>query len=214
MSIRVIQNKWKNRTDRASPLEAWPGAKSLVSRPERRASTGIVRIERDDFVQSCSQSTRANGRWGKIGIQPNGNVLHPKVPRQEDRPWFGYQRASVQDTRDRPSSRTVPAMNGTPLPAPRASLSSGWSLIIPPFPSRTGRKGNISMVIPAPIPTRRSDELADLRQEKVLFGDNVVPMQDFVLLAKRIQEGIARYGLKTGSVDPNPDWKIYANIPV
>ena len=34
-----------DRTDRASPLEARSCAKSLVSRPERRASTGIIGIE-------------------------------------------------------------------------------------------------------------------------------------------------------------------------
>ena len=49
-----------------------------------------------------------------------------------------------------------------------------------------------------------------MRQDNVLSGDNVGAVQDFVLFAKSIQEGIARYALKMGSVD-NPDWKIYAN---
>ena len=61
------------------------------------------------------------------------------------------------------------------------------------------------------MPTRRSDELADMRQENVLSGDNVGAVQDFVLFAKSTQEGIARYALKMGSVDPNPDWKIYTS---
>jgi hypothetical protein len=84
--------------------------------------------------------------------------------------------------------------------------------MMPLLPSRTGLKGNSSIAIPAFMPMRRSDELADMRQEKVLSGDSVDAVQDFVLFAKSIQEGTARYALKMGSVDPNPDWKIYANI--
>ncbi len=86
--------------------------------------------------------------------------------------------------------------------------------MMPSFPSRTGRKGNSSIAIPALVPTRRSDELADMRQENVLFGDNVGAVQDFVLFAKSIQEGVPRCALKVGRVDPNPDWKIYASLLV
>ena len=118
----------------------------------------------------------------------------------------------VKDKEGTPSSRTVPAMNGTRLPAPRANRFTGWSLTMPLPPSRTGRNGNSSIASPAFMPTRRSDELADMRQENVLSGDSVGAMQAFVLFAKSIQEGIARSALKTEGVDPNPDWKIYANI--
>ncbi len=68
------------------------------------------------------------------------------------------------------------------------------------------------MALPALMPIRSSDELADRRQENVLSGDNLGAVQDCVLFAKSIQEGVPRYALKTGRDDPNPDWKIYANI--
>jgi hypothetical protein len=104
-------------------------------------------------------------------------------------------------------------MNGTRLPAPRVNRFTGWSLMMPLLPSRTGLKGNSSIAIPAFMPATRSDELADRRQENVLSGDSVGAVHGFVLFAKSIQEGIARFALKMGSVDPNPDWKIYANSP-
>lgn len=103
-------------------------------------------------------------------------------------------------------------MNGTRLPAPRANRFTGWSLMIPLLPSRTGLNGNSSIASPAFMLSRRSDELADMRQENVLSGDSVGAVQAFVSFANSIQEGIARYALKMGSVDPNPDWKIYAHI--
>ena len=82
--------------------------------------------------------------------------------------------------------------------------------MMPLLPSRTGRKGNCSIASPALIPTRRSDELADMRQENVLSDDNVWAVQGLVLFAKSIQEGVPRFASKMGSVDPNPDWNIYA----
>ena len=80
--------------------------------------------------------------------------------------------------------------------------------MIPLLPSRTGLNGNSSIASPAFMLSRRSDELADMRQENVLSGDSVGAVQAFVSFANSIQEGIARYALKMGSVDPNPDWKI------
>jgi hypothetical protein len=48
------------------------------------------------------------------------------------------------------------------------------------------------MAIAAFMPARRSDELADMRQENVLFGDGESVAQDGVFFAKSIQEGVAR----------------------
>ncbi len=92
--------------------------------------------------------------------------------------------------RNGPSSRTVPAINGTRPPAPRDSRLEGRSLIMPSGPSRTERKGNNSMAIAALRLARRSDESAEMRQGKVLFGEAVA--QDRVLFAKSVQEGVAR----------------------
>jgi hypothetical protein len=86
--------------------------------------------------------------------------------------------------------------------------------MMPLLPSRTGRKGNSSIAIPALIPTRRPDELADMRQENVLSSDNVWAVQGLVLFAKSIQEGVPRFASKMGSVDPNPDWNIYVDLLV
>jgi hypothetical protein len=109
--------------------------------------------------------------------------------------------------RSKPSSRTVPTINGTRPPAPCDSRLAGRSPRMPSGPSRTGRKGNNSMAEAAFRLARRSDESAEMRQGNVLFGEAVA--QDRVLLAKRIQEGVARKPSKTGRVEPVPDWKIY-----
>jgi hypothetical protein len=61
---------------------------------------------------------------------------------------------------------------------------------MPLGPSRTGRKGSRWMAIEGFRLARRSDELAEMRQENVWFGGAVA--QDCVLFAKSVHEGVPR----------------------
>ena len=92
--------------------------------------------------------------------------------------------------RNRPSSRTAPAIKGTRPPAPFDSRLAGRSLIMPPGPSRTGRKAYGSMVVDSIRLALRSDESAEMRQGNVSFGEAVA--QDWVFLTKSLQKGVPR----------------------
>jgi len=65
---------------------------------------------------------------------------------------------------------------------------------MPPGPSKTGRNGNGPIAKLAFKAVGKSDELADMRQENVLFG--VAVAQDGTLFAKSIQDGRPRFALK------------------
>lgn len=179
------------RTDRGSPLVSRPSAKSLVSRTERRASTGLIGIARDQVVQPSPEGVRTRRRWRIISVQPSCDILDLKVLWNEARPVL-LLTCGRQHGRKRPSSRSVPAINGTFPPAPRDSRLAGESRRMPSGPSRTGRRGNNSIAIAASMPVWSSDELADMRQENVLFGASECVAQDGVFCAKSIQEGVAR----------------------
>jgi hypothetical protein len=84
----------------------------------------------------------------------------------------------------------VPTINGTRPPIPFDSRLVGSSLIMPPGPSRAGRKGNFSMAIEAFRLDLKSDESAAMRQGNVWFGKAVA--QDRVFFANNIQEGVPR----------------------
>jgi hypothetical protein len=83
---------------------------------------------------------------------------------------------------NRPSSRTVPAINGTRPPVSCDSRFAGRSLIMPPGPSRAGRKAYGSTAIEAFRLALRSDESAEMRQGNVSFGEAVA--QDWVFLTR------------------------------
>lgn len=74
------------RTDRGSPLVSRPSAKSLVSRTERRASTGLIGIARDQVVQPSPEGVRTRRRWRIISVQPSCDILDLKVLWNEARP--------------------------------------------------------------------------------------------------------------------------------
>ena len=65
---------------------------------------------------------------------------------------------------------------------------------MPPGPSRTGQNGQSWIAKLAFKAAGKSDELAEMRQENVLFG--VAAAQDGMLFAKSIQEGKPRFASK------------------
>ena len=77
---------------------------------------------------------------------------------------------------------------------------------MPPGPSRTGTKGEVSIAKLGIMAARISDELADMRQANVSSGDAVA--QDGTLVAKSIQEGRLRFASKLLRMDAVPDSKI------
>jgi len=117
-----------------------------------------------------------------------------------------HEYSIYQVRRNRPSSRFVPAISGTRPPAPCDSRFAGESLIIPPGPSRAGRKGKGSIAKLGLMAATMSDSLADMRQANVLSGDAVT--QDGTLAAKSIQEEKFRLALKLTRTNAVPDSKI------